>query len=298
MEPERDGGQQGPPREEQEDQGMARTGAVEQGSSGEGAETYFVPVGPDTYLPTEHAGGAWREDELHISPVAALLVHHLERWRAQHADPEKRFSRLSIDILGTLGRGEIALSTTMQRPGRTIELTETTAVIAGRHTLTARAWALSTSDTAEAAGTEHPALPGPEGLPERTMLDVWSGGFIRSVTVRDAEPPRPGRARSWVRGAHGLVAGEEAGQLARFLLPVDTANGIAVRRDPREWMFPNLDLTVHLFRRPAGEWTGLDTRVSFGPDGQGLTSSVLHDQDGPVGTVAQILTVRPHPAAG
>ena len=35
---------------------------------------YFVPVGPDTYLPSEHAGGAWSDDELHISPVGALLV--------------------------------------------------------------------------------------------------------------------------------------------------------------------------------------------------------------------------------
>lgn len=267
-------------------------------TSGAAQETYFVPTGEDTYQPTEHAGGAWRDDELHISPVVALLVHHLQHWRAQHADPEKRLSRLSIDILGTLGRGEIALSTTLQRPGRTIELTETSAVIAGRHTLTARAWALSTGDTSDVAGTDLPALPGPEGLPERTMLDVWSGGFIRSVTVRDAEPPRPGRARAWVRGAHALIAGEEADPIARFLLPVDTANGIGVRRDPREWMFPNLDLTLHLFRQPAGEWTGLDTTVSFGPDGQGLTSSVLHDQDGPVGTVAQVLTVRPHPAAG
>jgi hypothetical protein len=33
--------------------------------------------------------------------------------------------------------------------------------------------------------------------------------------------------------------------------------------------------------------------VSFGPTGQGLTSSVLHDAEGPFGTMAQVLTVRP-----
>ncbi len=68
---------------------------------------------------------------------------------------------------------------------------------------------------------------------------------------------------------------------------------MAVRADPRKVTFPNLDLTLHVFRPPTGEWIGLDTRVSFGPGGVGLTSSVLHDPDGPFGTVNQALTVRP-----
>jgi hypothetical protein len=33
--------------------------------------------------------------------------------------------------------------------------------------------------------------------------------------------------------------------------------------------------------------------VSFGAVGLGLTSTVLHDEQGPVGTMAQLLTVRP-----
>ena len=257
--------------------------------------SYFIPVGPDTYQPTEHVGGAWSDDELHISPVGALLVHHLERWRAEHSDPDKLIARISIDILGQLRRGEIELSTRMLRPGRTIELTETTAVIAGRETLRARTWAMSTQETAEIAGTELPLLPGPGGLPERSMSEDWTGGFIHSISLRDAEPRRPGRARSWLRPEHPLVEGEEAGALATFLIPVDAANGIAVRERPSEWMFPNLDLTIHLLRRPTGRWLGLDTTVTFGPTGQGLTSSVLHDEQGPIGSVQQALTVRPLP---
>jgi hypothetical protein len=38
---------------------------------------------------------------------------------------------------------------------------------------------------------------------------------------------------------------------------------------------------------------GLDTTVVFGPDGVGLTSTVLHDAHGPVGRSEQMLTVRP-----
>jgi hypothetical protein len=76
---------------------------------------------------------------------------------------------------------------------------------------------------------------------------------------------------------------------------VDTANGIAVRRSPREWMFPNVDLTIHLHRQPTGDWVGLDTTVIFGTGGHGLTSTVLHDVLGPVGQASQTLTVRPLP---
>ena len=45
---------------------------------------------------------------------------------------------------------------------------------------------------------------------------------------------------------------------------------------------------------PAAE---LDTSVSIGPTGVGLTTSNLHDESGPVGRCEQILTVRPMPAA-
>ena len=73
----------------------------------------------------------------------------------------------------------------------------------------------------------------------------------------------------------------------------DLSNGMAVRADPRTVAFPNLDLTAHLFRVPEGEWLGFDTPVSFGQQGLGLTSTVLHDARGPIGTLAQALTVRP-----
>ena len=49
---------------------------------------------------------------------------------------------------------------------------------------------------------------------------------------------------------------------------------------------------MHLFRQPVDRWLGLDTTVSFGPAVQALTSSVLHDVSGPVGTAQQSLLLR------
>lgn len=68
---------------------------------------------------------------------------------------------------------------------------------------------------------------------------------------------------------------------------------MTVRADPRRVAFPNVDLTAHLFLQPAGDWVSFGTTVSFGPAGQGVTSTVLHDTEGPLGTMSQVLTVRP-----
>ena len=43
---------------------------------------YFQALGDDRYEPTAHASGAWREDELHLAPVAGLLIHHMDRRKA------------------------------------------------------------------------------------------------------------------------------------------------------------------------------------------------------------------------
>jgi hypothetical protein len=90
-----------------------------------------------------------------------------------------------------------------------------------------------------------------------------------------------------------LVADEEVSSLGRAAGLLDIANGMAVRVAPEDVLFPNLDLTAHLFAEPEGDWLGFDTSVSFGANGVGLTASVIHDERGPIGTSAQSLTVRP-----
>lgn len=253
---------------------------------------YFIADGPDRYLPTELTGGAWREDEQHLAPVAGLVVHHMELWRREHADPSLAFSRFSFEVLGQIARAPITLTTEAVRPGRTITLIETTATIAGRVTVRARAWLLQRTDTSAVAGSEFDPMPALDTMPEFDMDQVWGGGFIRSLQGRRSTDSRAGRGKAWLRTDHPLVHGEQASPLAEFLGLVDTANGIAARESIDAWMFPNVDLTVHLFRQPEGRWVGFDTRVAFGPGGLGLTSSVLHDARGPVGAVHQSLTVR------
>ncbi|MFE0249765.1 thioesterase family protein [Streptomyces sp. NPDC059010] len=261
------------------------------------SDSYFEAIDDHRYKPTAHAGGAWDPDEQHFSPLGGLVVHALDRHRAAGPDTGLLLSRISYDILGRLALDECEIEVETVRPGRTIELLEAVVRIAGRPVVRARAWFLAAVDTTKVAGGSDDRLPPPESLAPWPMSDVWPGGYVASLDVRPLAPPRPGRTSAWLSTPLDLVAGVPVGPLASYLALVDTANGIAVRQPPTQWMFPNVDLTVHLHRQPQGPWTGLDTTVTFGPSGQGITSTVLHDVDGPVGHAQQILTVRPLPTA-
>ncbi|MER5881928.1 thioesterase family protein [Streptomyces sp. NPDC001910] len=257
--------------------------------------SYFEAIDDHRYQPTPHAGGAWDPDEQHFSPLGGLVVHALDRHHAAGPNRGLALARVSYDILGRLALDECTIEVETIRPGRTIELLEAVVRIADRPVVRARAWFLATADTSAVAGGAGDPLPHPDALATWPMSEVWPGGYIASLDVRPLAPPRPGRTTAWVSTPLDLVADTPVSPLASYLALVDTANGIAVRQSPTEWMFPNVDLTVHLHRRPQGPWTGLDTTVAFGPMGQGLTSTVLHDVDGPVGRAEQILTVRPVP---
>lgn len=256
---------------------------------------YFESIAPDRYRPTELAGGAWQDGEIHFSPLGGLIVHAMDRHRAgtDSGGTDKELGRISFDILGFLAADVCEITVETIRPGRTIELLEATVVISGRAAVLARAWFIATADTSAVAGGESEPLLAPALAAPWAMSDTWPGGFVSSVETKTVGPPQFGRTSAWLRTRVALVAGEPSSAHASFIALVDAANGVAVRESPTEWMFPNLDLTIHLHRQPSGSWVGLDTTVTFGADGHGLTSSVLHDQLGPIGRAEQILTVRP-----
>jgi acyl-CoA thioesterase len=250
---------------------------------------YFERTGASSFTPTEHVSGAWNVSEQHIAPALGLMAHLVEAdVGARRAD--LALSRLSYDILGTVPLEQVEVSVEVLRPGRTVELVEAVLRHDARAAVVLRAWLLQSRDTGALAGTDLPGLPPPEAMPEWNPSTVWPGGFIASAQLR-REQERPGRGRYWVRTDVPLLD-EPVSPTARLAGLFDIANGMTVRADPQEVAFPNVDLSAHLFRPPRGEWLGFDTTVSFGPQGHGVTSSVLHDVEGPFGTLAQSLTVR------
>jgi hypothetical protein len=255
------------------------------------AQSYYLRHDDTHFESTIHAQGAWNPHEQHMAPVAGLLAHVLESFEAR---PELRIARISYEILGLIPEGIFEVVTSVLRPGRTIELVQAELVSGGRVAVRATAWRLQTSDTSEVEGIVDEKMLALEHATGPVSLVEWPGGYIRSVDARALPDHASGNGRVWLRTPYPLLLAEPVSDLVRLMGLVDTSNGIATRVKPGEggYAFPNVDLQIHLYRAPAGEWLGLSNTVNFGADGVGLTSTVLHDVTGPFGRAEQILTLR------
>lgn len=254
-------------------------------------EACYRRTGPGAYASTDTARGAWTPIEQHMAAATGLIVEELGRVPVE--GPPKRIARIALDILGTIHMGPVEVVTRVVRPGRRIELVEAELRTQGRTSILARAWRLAIADTDAVAGIEDPPMPGPdEAAP--LSLDMWPDGFVRTVEVRALPDRRAGAGRVWLRAVAPVIADEPTSQLGRILGLTDVANGVVPRTGPTDGItYPNVDLQIHLYRDPVGDWLGLDTRQAFGPTGTGLTSSVMHDVEGPFGRLEQTLVLLP-----
>lgn len=228
-----------------------------------------------------------------MSCAAGLAVHALEQHTREQGGSNLQIARLSYDIYGQIPLEELQVRISTLRPGRTIELVEVQLTAAKRIVVSARVWRLARVDSSGVVLDRASAMPARHEMPAWDGLSHWPGGYIQTLELRAGPDMVPGGGQAWLRSDVSLVEGEPVSELAHLMRLVDTANGISPVLNPREWAFPNTDLGVHVFRLPRGEWLGFDVNASVGPDGVGLTSATLHDEDGAFGRSEQILTLRP-----
>ncbi|AWB83461.1 thioesterase family protein [Corynebacterium liangguodongii] len=249
-------------------------------------ESYFRRTGDMAFAPTSHCEGAWSAQDYHFSSLAGLIVHVAQRSR--EPGDTKRLVRVSYDILGRLPLEEASVEAKTIRPGRKIELVEVTVHLAGRAAIIARIWYLDALDTSDVETATQQTYPAPEECKDQGFSGMWEGGFIRQLVGRKVTGLPEGTFFSWFTSETTMVDTDERIALAEYFSRIDIANGIAVHHSPTEWAFPNVDLTVHLYRYPSGRWNGLESTNVWGPDGAGLTSTILHDIDGPLGRAEQL----------
>jgi Thioesterase-like superfamily len=109
----------------------------------------------------------------------------------------------------------------------------------------------------------------------------------------DAMEARAGDDVGWFRLQHEVIDG--AGPLSSVLGPADWTHGIA--RPLQDVVAdPNPNLTVQLFREPAGEWVGVRAQTRWRPEaGLGLGSGTLLDVRGEFGRVSMSVVLVPFP---
>lgn len=243
------------------------------------------------YRPSEHTQGAWNPMEQHMAPATGIICAELERYSPKE---NMRIGRISLDIYGLIHRSETKITTRCIRPGKTIELLESTFEANHRVCIVAHTWRMITEDTSAIEGIEDPPMPAPKELPYWKGMSAWEGGYITSITRHIKVAKRkPGKGQLWLTNPLDMVEGRPTSAFVKLMGMVDTMNGVVVRQKGTfTHMFPNLDLQIQLYRLPTGKWLGLDAQQQYGKDGIGLSSAVLHDINGPFGHAEQILTIR------
>ncbi len=256
------------------------------------SDAFYEPLGDARFASTVHTTGPWSPRTQHVGPPSALLARALEE--VPSAAP-MLLARMTVDILGPVPVAEVEVTAGVERAGRAVELLVAELSAGGRPVARARAWRHVRSDSAAVAvGVDEPLPPPADGEPMHRP-ENWGSGYLDAMEWRalSGHLGKPGPATVWARQRVDLVAGERPTGLQRLFVVADSGNGVSSRMDPHEWLFINSELTVHLYREPAGEWIALDATTAIGPDGVGTAFSVLHDLEGPVGRGAQALLVRP-----
>jgi Thioesterase-like superfamily len=128
-------------------------------------EAFYLPAGDGTYRATEATQGPWDPRLQHGGPPAALLAHAVEE---QTGRPGMTAARVSIDFLGPVPVGEVAVRVKVVRPGRRVQLTEAELVAGDQAVAVARIWHHAVTGRTDGPVTEGqpaPPLPQPPARP-------------------------------------------------------------------------------------------------------------------------------------
>ena len=256
-----------------------------------GLEPFFADLGDGRFRASASTAGPWDPGLQHAGPPAALIGRALEACAPR---PDMVLARVTLDILGPVPVGEVAVRASVARPGRSVELLEATLSADGRAAVAARAWRVARRGAPAAGGdAAAPVPPRPAGPAPPALF----AGYGDAVELRFARGgwDEPGPATVWTRLRVPVVGGEAPTGLQRVLAVADSGNGVSAVLPFGAWMFINPELSVHLRREARGEWICLDAVTTVEAGGAGLARSTLSDDDGPVAHAAQALLVAPRP---
>ncbi len=253
----------------------------------------------DRLVPTPLTGGPWRADAQHGGPPSAVLGRAIE----SVVEPGEQVARVTVELIRPVPL--VALRVEAERTGvsRRVAHVEARITVAdagprdGTVVATARGLLLAESDLPEPGHRvdEAEALLGPEAA---VAAPAWASGTEVTAYHKDAVEHRvvsggfatPGPADQWVRLLGPVVEGEAPTPLQRVLAAADFGSGVSAIFDADSGVgLINADLTVAVHRPLIGEWVRLQAVTRVGPSGIGLGTTILSDEQGPVGTAIQSL---------
>lgn len=248
----------------------------------------------DAFVPSGHTRGPWDPGAQHAGAPAALLAG-----AAEAAVPDGlSLTRLAYEVHRPVPLEPCTVAVDVVRPGRRVFGVRAELAVGGDVLVALSAVAVRQGDTGAAAtaGGPPPFPPPPGERPGAGWTFGGDEGEAFHLTGMDVRPviggfDRPGPATAWFRLLRPVVDDEPPSPVQRVAAAADFANGLSWELDPADWLFVNVDLTVHLARPPAGEWVALDAVTRIGPAGAGWAEATMWDDRGAVARSAQALYV-------
>ena len=260
----------------------------------------FYESDRDAYVATEATRGPWDPGAQHAGPPAALIGREIERLGGGRMGGGEgapaQVGRITYEILRSVPIARLRVAAEVVRPGRRVELVRATLTDdEGEPLVRARAWRLRTEKVDfEASSGFLPAPPGPAAAEPGSFPDIgYEPGYHTAMEYRfvKGDFTELGPATVWMRMGLSLLPDEEPTPLQRVLVAADSGNGVSVTLDWSQYLFINVDLSVHLHRMPAGEWVCLDAVTLPEPNGIGMADTRLFDERGPIGRAVQTLLI-------
>lgn len=256
-------------------------------------DSFYERTGDAEYVATELTRGPWDPRSQHAGPPSALLGRAIE---GLDSSDGFQVGRVVFEILRPVPIGPVRVETRVLRPGKKVQLVEASLAGEAGELMRATAWLLKVSELKLPAGVpgEDVAPQGPEeGWTPEFFPTGQDAGYHTAMEWKAVAGAflEPGPATVWMRMRQALVEGEEPTALQRALVAADVGNGISAVLDWRDYVFINVDLTVHFERMPVGEWVCVDAVTRPQPTGIGTAESVLSDTTGRIGRAAQSLLI-------
>lgn len=258
-------------------------------------------------VPTVRTQSSWDPATQQGPPVCGLLG-----WAVTQVPSlvEMQLVRLTTDLWRTVPRRPLRIETAVRREGRRIQVVDVGLLDGEVEVAHGAALRVRREEGEWPDALHHPDRPpdAPPPVPAAVRDGVPVGspfstpdvpeesraaGFLRSVDgIRhDASTAEGDPVVLWARMRQPLVAGLPTPPAALAAWASDFASGLASYLDPRQWMYMNPDVNLHLLREPVGEWIAIAGLTWAGDHGIGHGRARLHDVEGFIGsaTAAQLV---------
>lgn len=252
----------------------------------------------DHYIPSDTAASPWGPVTLHGGASTALMVSAMED---RFSSDDMQLARLTVDLFRPVPKAPLRVDCKTVRDGKRVKVFDVSLYHEQVEVCRASGLVLQKS-AVEVPGYANNDTALPEHIaramaqqavigigPEHRMYEgTPTPGLHRSI------PLKPvflnigiGHGCSWLKLPVPVIEGRANTPLSSVAALADFANGFSQVHLSEEVGFINADLTVNLFRMPTSEWLCIDSRAFPQSTGLSMVESVLYDEGGMLGRVAQ-----------